>query len=181
MKFKLFDGLFAKDATVSDVHVDGAEAQKPKARNFTAVIGTNVIATKHDDAITWSVPVNVAKMDDDKCLVFGWASIVEKDGRPVIDLQGDQIDIADLEDAVYAYTLDKRDAGEMHERVTGVGKLVESMVMTVEKQRAMGLPEGSAPLGWWVGYKIAPDVFAKVKSGEYPMFSIGGGAIRVAI
>lgn len=141
----------------------------------------NALKREAKSDATWSIPVEIAKTDVDKCLVFGWASIVQKDGSAVVDLHGDIIDIGDLEEAVYEYALEKREAGEMHDRVTGVGKLVESMVMTLEKQRAMGIPEGSTPLGWWVGYKLQPDVFAKVKSGEYPMFSIGGGGTRQEI
>jgi hypothetical protein len=119
----------------------------------------------------------VSKLEEDKCLVFGWASVVEKDGA-VVDSQGDIIEPDELENAVYAYVLFKREAGEMHDTVEGVGKLVESVVLTVEKQKAMGLENTPLPVGWWVGYKLEPDVFAKVKSGEYPMMSIGGTAER---
>ncbi|MGH6821926.1 MAG: XkdF-like putative serine protease domain-containing protein [Methylocella sp.] len=126
----------------------------------------------------WATPIEIAKLNEEKKLIFGWASVVEKDGKDIIDLQDDRIDIGDLEDAVYAYVVDSRSAGEMHARVEGVGKLVESIVMTREKQHAMGFPEGATPLGWWVGYRLEPDVFAKVKSGEYRMLSIGGSAVR---
>jgi hypothetical protein len=127
----------------------------------------------------WRLDIPISKTDEDQCLVFGWASIVQKDGSEVEDLQGDRLDPADLEGAVYPYVLNKREAGEMHSGATGVGKLVESLVMTVEKQKAMGLAPGATPLGWWVGYKLSPEVFAKVKSGEYSMFSIGGAGVRV--
>lgn len=119
----------------------------------------------------------VAKLDESQNLVFGWASVIDK-GGVVTDSQGDQIEPAVLEGAVYEYVLGKREAGEMHQRVTGVGKIVESVVFTVEKQKAMGFPEGVMPVGWWVGFKVEPDVFAKVKAGNYAMFSIGGRAVR---
>lgn len=39
--------------------------------------------------------------------------------------------------------------------------------------------EGTLPEGWWIGFRVTdPDVWDKVKSGEYPMFSIEGEAVR---
>ena len=35
--------------------------------------------------------------------------------------------------------------------------MVESCVFTVEKQRAMGIPEGTLPVGWWIGFHISDD------------------------
>jgi hypothetical protein len=43
----------------------------------------------------------------------------------------------------------------------------------------MGIPDSTLPVGWWIGFKVLDqDVWEKVKSGEYPMFSIEGEAIR---
>jgi cation transport regulator ChaB len=117
---------------------------------------------------------NICKTDAGQNLVFGWASVIEKDGQPVVDLQGDVIRPAELEKSAYAFVHDVRVAGEMHKRI-GVGSLVESVVLTKEKQAAMGIPEdANIPVGWWIGMKVDPEVFAKVKSGEYNAFSIGG-------
>lgn len=174
-----------KDVTVGDVHV-GTNTGPRKARSFKATLADSKAkpapAAKVDAPATqWSARFDVAKSDEDQCLVFGWANIVEKDGAVVTDRQGDQIDIGELERAVYDYALFKRTAGEMHERTSGVGQMVESVVMTVEKQKAMGLAEGSTPLGWWVGFKLEADVFAKIKDKTYSMFSIGGAALREGI
>lgn len=170
------------DPTVGDVHISttgSKRKKKPKGRSFDAMMAeSKQTATEKAE---WGAFFEVMKTDEDQNLVFGWANIVEKDGTVVTDKQGDQIDIADLERAVYDYALFKREAGEMHERTTGVGQMVESLVMTVEKQKALGIPEGSTPLGWFVGFKLATDVFAKVKDGTYPMFSIGGLALREEI
>jgi cation transport regulator ChaB len=121
----------------------------------------------------------IMKSDEDQRLVFGWASVVtDLDGNAVSDYQGDIIRPEELEKAAYAFVHDVRKAGEMHQRTEGVGQLVESVVLTKEKQAAIGIPEGSVPEGWWVGFKLAQDVFDKVKSGEYKMFSIGGSGVR---
>lgn len=65
----------------------------------------------------------------------------------------------------------------MHER-GDCAVLVESVMITKEKMLAMGIPEGTVPEGWWIGFLVTDeDVWQKVKSGEYPMFSIEGEAV----
>ncbi|UCC71363.1 MAG: hypothetical protein JSV86_13325, partial [Gemmatimonadota bacterium] len=120
---------------------------------------------------------DVAKVDEDQRLVFGWASIIENDdGTPLVDLQGDIITPDALEKAAYRFVLDSRKAGEMHQRTDGIGRLVESFVLTPEKAAALGIDKRS---GWWVGFKIDDDsTWAEVKKGSFRMFSIGGKAIR---
>lgn len=122
----------------------------------------------------------VAKVDRDKFLVFGWASVaVDAEGKAVVDSQGDIIDIADLEKAAYNFVLSDGYGSEMH---TGkyVARLVESIVFTDEKIAALGL-EGTIQRGWWCGFKIHDaEVWQKVQMGEYTMFSIGGRATREA-
>lgn len=125
-----------------------------------------------------TVTFTKAETDGDRNLVFGWASVIYKDGAsgPILeDRQGHQIGVRDLEDAAYRHVRKYRKTGEMH--ATGpLGEMVESMVFTPDKIAALGLPP-NFPVGWWVGYEVPPATFAKVKSGVYKMFSIQGGAI----
>lgn len=130
-----------------------------------------------DDESTFSI----FKTDDDKRLVFGWASIsITVDGEQLEDRQQDIIDPEDLEEAAYEYVLNFRDTGEEHiSTMRKKGKLVESCVLTAEKQKAMGIPEGTVPIGWWIGFKIEDDAaWERVKNGTYKMFSIEGRANR---
>ena len=123
----------------------------------------------------------IMKTDDDKRLVFGWASVsITVDGQQLEDHQKDIIDPEDLEEAAYEYVLNFRDTGEEHiQSLRKKGKLVESCVFTAEKQRAMGIPEGIIPVGWWIGFKIEDDdAWEKVKNGTYRMFSIEGKGTR---
>lgn len=122
----------------------------------------------------------IQKSDDDKRLAFGWASAAANiNGETVEDCYGDIIDIEELEQAAYAFVELYREGGEMHER-GGCAVLVESIVFTPEKIAAMGIPEGTVPTGWWIGFKVTDnDVWAKVKDGSYPMFSIEGEAVRI--
>lgn len=119
----------------------------------------------------------VRKVDEEQRLVFGWFSVVEKDGEPVVDREGDVILAEDLEKAAYGFVLKARVAGESHMRV-GVGDLVESVMFTKEKQEALGIDLGM--VGWWGGFKVSDEeVWKAVRSGDYPMFSIGGTGNRV--
>ena len=127
---------------------------------------------------------SIYKTDDDKRLVFGWASVAVKvDGEQLEDRQKDIIDPEDLEEAAYEYVLNFRDTGEEHiSSMRKKGKLVESCVFTEEKQRAMGIPPGTLPVAWWIGFKIEDDAaWARVKNGTYKMFSIEGKANRIPV
>lgn len=123
--------------------------------------------------------LTVMKSDDEKRLVFGWANVaVRVDGQQIVDWQEDAIDTEELEKAAYEYVADFGTAGEMHRR-GGIGRVIESIVFTKEKADALGISEDALPQGWWIGFKIEDDeVWEKIKSGEYSMFSIEGKAIR---
>lgn len=125
--------------------------------------------------------IPITKLDEDRRIAFGWATVVERaDGDKIVDHEGDVIDGPSLEKAVYEYVLISRNADEMHTKFDGVGRLVESMVFTREKLEKLGVPAGTLPLGWWVGFKIDDEaVWAKVKDGTYRMFSIFGAGRRV--
>lgn len=118
----------------------------------------------------------------EKGLVSGWANVSKNaDGSIPLDWQGDIIAPDTLEDAAIEFMLNYQDSGELHEGGP-VGKVVESIVLTKDKQAAMGIPEGIVPEGWFITVKLFDDaVIEKVKSGEYQMFSIQGTGQRVAV
>ena len=138
----------------------------------------------------------ITKVDKDRHLVFGFFSVVSIEGVPVTDTQGDQITEATIEDAAYQFTLNSRTGGEMHTTdgagdVVGVGRLVESVVFTLEKQAAMvgclhdqGI---SAVLdlhcvAWWGGFYIESQaVWDRITTGQLRGFSIGGKGKRAKI
>ena len=119
--------------------------------------------------------VKITKLDEDQRLVFGWLSVIEENGQPVVDLQDHVIEARELEEAAYDFLLNSRVVAEMHERMNVGEGMIESMVFTKEKQESLGIDLGK--VGWWVGFKVDADVFAKVKSGELSAFSIGGKAV----
>jgi cation transport regulator ChaB len=127
----------------------------------------------------WHKVEKVLKFDTERQYVFGWASVaIAKDGSQVEDLQGDLIDIEDLEEAAYQFALEYRESGVMH-KGEAVGHLIESFMVTPAKLEAMGLAPDSLPQGLWVGFHV-PDteVFSKIKDGTYAMLSIQGDAVR---
>ncbi len=126
----------------------------------------------------------ILKSDDGKRLVFGWASVsVTLNGMPLEDRQQDIIAPDDLETAAYEYVLNFRDGGVGHiPSMRKKARLVESCVFTEEKQTAMGIPPGTIPVGWWIGFYVDDDdAWEKIKNGTYKMFSIEGTATRETI
>lgn len=171
-------------AIPDDYIVKKAEREMPGAeiaRAFNAFIPEN--RKKEGDTMD-KEELTILKSDDDKRLVFGWASIAQTaDGDTIKDRQNDVIEPDDLEEAAYEYVLNFRDTGEEHlESFRKKGKLVESCVFTAEKQKAMGLQPGTLPVGWWVGFYIEDeDAWQRIKNGTYKMFSIEGRAERVPL
>ena len=146
-------------------------------------VTTNEVEKSADIDVVWNA--EIAKADTDKQQIFGWASVVEVDGNPVVDLQGDYISVDEMEKAGYEYVMKSRKGGDMHLRddwsPIQKSEMIESFIVTPEKRDAMGLPD-SVPTGWWVGFKVQdPDVWSKVKSGERTGFSIHGRGRREAM
>jgi len=162
----------------------GETAEKIKPRKAKPVSGGAVTKAESVDVL-WEG--EFSKFDDDKRLVFGYASVVELNGMPVVDRQGDYIHPDDLENASYEYVLKSRVGGDMHRRdgemPLKVSDLVESVVFTPEKIEKMGLPPEVAekvPTSWWVGFKVHDDkAWDEVKKGHKAGFSIHGRGQRV--
>lgn len=134
--------------------------------------------TKGEDMGKVNFEAEIHKSDEDKRLVYAWASVVTKDGEPVQDLQGDTVTVEELEKAAHGFMLNSREAGDMHVQTTGVGKVVESVVFSKQLQDALGIDLGQE--GWFVTVSVSDDgVWKRIKSGELSMLSIGGKAKRV--
>lgn len=127
----------------------------------------------------WHLPFKVSKSVPDKRQIFGWASIATIKGKLVTDYQDDRIRPEVLEKAAYDFVLFHRNQGHMHD-ITGVGRMIESMMFTTEKQQVLGIDLGKE--GWWLGFQVDHDpTWEAIKRGDLPEFSIGGRAIRVEV
>ncbi len=123
----------------------------------------------------------ITKTNDEQQVVFGWASVSKGiNGQLLQDWQGDIIEPEDLEKAAFDFVLNFRDAGERHNpNLRKKGKLVSSIVFTEEVQKALNIPPGTVPVGWFVGFHIDDSkTWQEVKKGKYLMFSIEGQGIR---
>ena len=118
---------------------------------------------------------------NDKRQVFGWASVVELNGEPIVDLQGDYMAIDVIEKAAYDYVHSSRRGGDMHAVGSHASDLIESFIVTPEKKKQLNLPD-EMPVGWWVGFQVNDDeVWKMVKDGKRPEFSIHGSGQRVDV
>ena len=160
------------------VQLRALSAAETKARKLAPVV-----AEKGKKGVgSFKVEAKVSKALEDKRQVYGWASITEMDGKPVVDLQGDYVTIEEIEKAAHSYISKSRKGGDMHLRNGSephhVADLIESVVITPEKKEALGLPADS-PTGWWVGFQVNDEeTWRKVKDGTRPMFSIHGSGRR---
>lgn len=131
----------------------------------------------------------IKKVETHKQRVFGWAYVShDENDELVVDKSGDFIDDKEnLEDRAYAFVVESRAAGHMHQRVSKagdapkvVGHMIESMYFDVEKAEALGVPSGILPTSaWWLGFQIEdPDVWQDVVDGKLTAFSIHGTGFR---
>jgi hypothetical protein len=166
--------------------VEKTEKRKTKMKKFSDLIEKSAENPQKTEGENQKSVIKgrfkIAKSDDEKMLAFGWANVsIRSDGEVIEDWQEDIVEPEELERAAYEYVLLYREGGEMHER-GGAAVLVESVVFTEEKMQAMGIPAGTLPVGWWIGFKVTDkEVWEKVKDGTYPMFSIEGEAERVEV
>lgn len=144
-------------------------------------LGQKVAETVKKD-VDFSIRGEISKMNVEKKQVFGWASVIEINGEPVIDLQGDVMTIDTIEKAAYDYVHKSRKGGNQHQRSgeepLHVSDMIESFVLTPEKKDQMGLPD-TVPTGWWVGFKINDDAtWESYKNGQLKDFSVHGSGTR---
>ena len=169
---------FVHEQTMSVYRDDGSSQT---VRRYSVVEGDECVPMDCED-VYLSVGFDVYKAREDAQLVSGWANVaLDKNGDAPLDWQDDVIAPETLEKAAIQFMLDYRGSGEMH-KGNSKGTVVESIVLTKEKQQAIGIPEGTVPEGWFITVKVHdPEVFAKVKDGTYRMFSIQGTAKRVKL
>jgi hypothetical protein len=151
----------------------GADKASVRVKN----IGQRSNALKSDGrAVQIKIAKTAAAAGEAQNRVFGWASVTEKDGKTVVDVQDDWISEPDLEEAFYDFVKSGGVAGEMHTEI-GIGDLIECMVFTKEKQKILKIDLGQVSA--WVGFEVTPEAFAKFADGTYPGFSIGGSGVRL--
>jgi hypothetical protein len=195
------EGISKMSPGMSDLHVPqaikaakGVLVPKPLTNGMPKPVGAkatvpkkpNQAIVKDEDGLEVVWTGEFAKTDAPKRQAFGWASVVEVAGVPVVDLQGDVILPEDIEKAAYTFVQKSRVGGTQHERdeldqPVQAGHMIESFVSTAEKIEKMHLPD-DFPIGWWVGFqydegKTWDDIEKGLKTG----FSIHGRGKRSPI
>ena len=137
----------------------------------------------------WSHTFKATSIEGDKRLVFGWGYVTKdvnnvlvppeqtmEDGT-VVDHSGEVVDIQNLEEVTYDFVLKSRAGDVMHDGPV-VAHLVESIVFTAEKKKALNLPD-EYPEGVFLGFYVADDTAWKsIRSGKLAMFSLFGPCKR---
>ena len=128
--------------------------------------------------IQTSLTCEIRKVDDKKRIVAGFIAVTEDDGvTPIVDHEGDQIDVDVLETAVSkAFGGAGIAAGFQHEILAG--QVVQALTVDSKEREAFGF--GSGPSGLAFKMQIQNEaVWKGVESGAFREFSIHGTATRV--
>jgi hypothetical protein len=138
-----------------------------------------------DDSVDVVWVGEFAKADIERRQAFGWASVVEVNGEPFVDLQGDFMTQEDIEKSAYGFVLDSRVGGDQHQKTSDgplrAGTMIESFVVTDEKAEKMGLPD-DMPRGWWVGFQYEPGpTWDDIRDGRKTGFSVHGRGRRIPV
>lgn len=128
---------------------------------------------------TFVKTADVIKVDGERRIAWGWASVSTLKGETVVDQQGDTISPVEMEKMADSFMASARTAKAMHEGA-GVGEVLHSLPLTKALADALGIATDRE--GWIIGMKIHDDkTWQMFKSGELAAFSIGGKAKRKVI
>lgn len=142
-----------------------------------------VVAVEEDVEVETREAGEIVKTDPARQHVFGWAYVTHDVGGEVnVDKSGDFVDtVEEIEKSAYDFVLKSRKGDADHTNVHGAD-MIESVVFTPEKIEKMGIPEGTVPLGWWVGFHVNDaDTWARVERKELTSFSVHGKGTRAKI
>jgi len=138
-------------------------------------------SSKSEDGTLRFEKAQVAKVDEELGLVFGYAIVCKEDGRDYFDLNVDRETGEKVPEHIPEETMLKaaaefmdsatRPGNEMHAGPQ-LGKYVFAFPLTTEIAKALGIK--AKKTGLLVAYKAPADVLQKFKDGTYTGFSIEG-------
>jgi hypothetical protein len=114
----------------------------------------------------------VAKVDSERRLVFGYAIVCKIDGEDYFDAQGDHITEEAMLDAALDFALHSRLANEMHVKGDESGCVPMLFPMTTEVAKLLDIEVKKT--GLIIVMRPDEEMFAKFESGELKGFSIEG-------
>ena len=127
---------------------------------------------------------DIIKKNDEEQKVWGIFSMSTKNGETLVDSHGHFMDTNVLQKSAHDFVLFHRTAGEQHSEL-GVGKLIESIVLTEEiaksmenvlKEAGVENPVIQPNAEFWFGafHITKASTWELVKEGKFGGFSIGG-------
>lgn len=184
---RTFAEIIKDSPSVGDVHVTSAlgndQSRRRRRRAQMPISVARPVVPPVQKALRIDVPIT--KFNDELRTVYGWASVNAEDGTLVTDTQDDQVEDAELIKAAHDFVSSSRAGGVLHARSAAgtahrMGDVVESLVLTPDIQKALGVDLGKT--GWFIGYRVNDDdAWELVKSGKLKAFSIGGRARRIPV
>jgi hypothetical protein len=128
---------------------------------------------------TFEIANQIAKVDTDLGLVFGYAIISKQSGVDYYDVQGDHIPESAMLEAATEFMVSKREAKEMHAG-DRVGEIVFAWPMTSEIAKAFNIVTETT--GLLIAMKPnSKDILEKFRDGSYTGFSIGGKRVQEVV
>lgn len=148
-------------------------------RAISAILEAVTDMEKADMIEDMTKTADILKMDNERRIAWGWASVSTVKGELVTDLQGDTITPQEMEKMADRFMASARTAKAMHQG-DQIGEVLHSFPITNEIAKAFGMETDRE--GWLIGMKIHDDaVWQGFKDGTYKAFSIGGRSKRERI
>lgn len=148
-------------------------------RAISAILEAVTDMEKADMTEDVTKTADILKVDNERRIAWGWASVSTMKGELVTDLQGDTITPQEMEKMADRFMASARTAKAMHQG-DQIGEVLHSFPITNEIAKAFGMETDRE--GWIIGMKIHDDaVWQGFKDGTYKAFSIGGRSKRERI
>lgn len=116
--------------------------------------------------------VPIMKVNDELGIVIAWGYVASVDGETYVDSQGDSVEPDAFIEASMTFAKAGSPLMDTHTD-TQIGEVVAHFPITKSMFAALGLNEPNIE-GVAIIAKPTPEALAKVKSGEFTGFSIGG-------
>jgi hypothetical protein len=168
-----------EDGGPSEVAIDFLLRGGESARSWAgSILGREGESETVVNYLTKSLDFDVAKVDEELGIVFGFSIVCKEDGEDYYDTQNDNIPEPVMLKSTFAYMSGDRIAKDSH-RGRAIGQVVFGFPLTGEIAKALDIQ--TARTGFLIGMRPRSDVMAKFKAGDYTGFSIGGRGERTVL
>ena len=158
---------------IYDDEDDAEDSEEPNESLLERVISGMLHAAM---AYDMSKSTSILKLDGERRIAWGWASVATVNGKLVTDTQGDVISVTEMSKMADRFMASARTAKAMHDG-DQIGEVLHSFPLTNEIAKAFGLSTDRE--GWIIGLKINDeDTWQAMKNGTFRGFSIGGRTKR---